>query len=296
LQEADHRAPALEPERNKMNQRGGGLPPPALTAGPPLGKPTLSSNPSKMVVGEVGRVLLSSTMLGYDSAVQGARKHVLQQLAVPVEAPKPGTVVQQQQLGEATEQAKKKRNKKRNKKKANGPAGSPGNESADAAVIRKLQEEIRTETERLITLAGSQEAILQSELERLRSENKMLSLGSWRDLLPTENSPGVQSGYDSDSTSTTTTTTANEANEALQSQGKPPITAATRYLQGRAQEKVLSQAREAISRAANLCQFLADPKQPGSLERRDVLIRAFRAITIDHNTRLEDVDESKPLL
>ena len=172
--------------------------------------------------------------------------------------------------------------KKKKKKKKN---------SIDKSNHEKIRDEILLETERFFQLTGDQELNLKLHLERLRAVNRSLEFERWKNLpLSTASSSSIlmrdalsssnlsprwlspkESEYDSDSGSATTSTT----------DEIPYSTAASLFLKGRAQERVLSQAREAISRAANLCQILADPKQPGSIERRDVLIRAFRAITTD---------------
>jgi hypothetical protein len=253
-------------------------------------------------VGEVGRVLLSSTMLGYDSALVAARKQMLTnnvnkntiQGASSSEAVSSPTTIASSPDGEAR--------RRRNKKKAKKKASAQGLGIAMSENVAKLKDEIKTETDRFVQLAGSDETVLRAHLEKLKDQNRTLQIETWRSLtapvplgddargpMPWVNLKETE--YDSDSTSTTTTTTTTVVEELMLSR-RP--NAAKMYLKGREQEKVLSQAREAITRAANLCQFLADPKEPGALERRDVLIRAFRAITTDFS-KLPDVDEKKPL-
>jgi len=224
------------------------------------------SRPNHAHVGEVGRVLLSSSMLGYDAALNAAKRHVLveQKLKAQLAPLLENEVVEEQ---EAKSSSKKKKRKKKSKA------------SHDKSDVEKLQNEIRMESEKFIKLAADKQSLLVMQLERLRAQNRSLEFdgvnssalnnASVTSAAPRWLTP-KESGYDSDSASVSTTAT----DDVIAS-------AASRYLKGRAQEKVLSQARDAISRAANLCQLLADPKQPGSTERRDVLIRAFRAITTD---------------
>jgi len=242
-------------------------------------------------VGEVGRVLLSSTMLGYDAAVQAARRHVMEDKAEKpssaTESPPVAVVVGGGEEGDQTKRKKKKK-KKGGAKAAAAMLASAVEKGGGKSELEKIRDEIMLETERFFQLAGDREPLLQLQLERLRAQNRSMEFDAWRAFnhalalghSSTSLNPAAaprwltpkDSGYDSDSTSTTTSATPDEVGRGL---------AASLFLKGRAQERVLSQAREAISRAANLCQILADPKQPGSLERRDVLIRAFRAITTD---------------
>lgn len=220
----------------------------------------MSKPPSRYHVGEVGRVLLSSTMLGNDAALAAARRHMFE-VPVPVALAPPS-----EEVMSSDSEMPKRKNKKKSKKK---PA-------SNKTTLASLHHDIRSETEKFITACGENEEMLSAQLDHLRAitrfngknpDNSSHSSPSSRWFTPKE------SGYDSDSTSTTTT----DINPVEDLLGKN-VSSASRYLKGRAQEKLLSQARAAISRAANLCQLLADPEQPGALERRELLIRAFRAI------------------
>ena len=271
-----------------------------------LGSAKMSAASTKLDrcdVGEVGRVLLSSSMLGYDSAITAARKQMLSNSGIntikSVIAPA-NEVVSSPMVPVAVNpdgEGRRRRNKKKSKKKAASlsQADAPGSKQQSNENAAKLKDDIKHETERFMQLAGDDESVLRSHLDKLREQNRLLQVGTWRTLAAgSDKRPNLWTGlndreYDSDSTSTTTTTTtaAIAVEELLLSKR---ANAAQMYLKGREQEKVLLEAREAITRAASLCQILADPKEPGALERRDVLIRAFRAITTDFS-RLPEVDE-----
>lgn len=170
--------------------------------------------------------------------------------------------------------------KKKKSKKQRNPVPEPFPAGANQA----LQDSLRLEVERFLDLAGEREFIVANALERLKSQNDALErlravdgiekipsgTASKRWITPKE------SGYHSDSESVSTTATQEERVSSDKA-----TTTASLFLRGRAQERVLLQARDAISRAATLCQILNDPQNPGSSERKDVLIRAFRAITMD---------------
>jgi hypothetical protein len=278
------------------------------------------SPPPRLDVGEVGRVLLSSTMLGYDAALNAAKRHVFENqqtsatsssnISVTNSTYRPPTLQKQQQeqqqqseqeynSDKSTSSHKKKKKKKKSASNNNGVDGTLTQAKEVKSKLEETRDEIRLQTERFFQLAGENEALLVTQLEKLKSQNRALEFDAWKAQTlsslshggPTVSSSASprwvtpkESGYDSDSTTTsiTTTTSATANTPDIEIVGRG--VAASMLLKGRAQERVLSQAREAISRAANLCQILADPKQPGSLERRDVLIRAFRAITTDVST------------
>lgn len=231
-----------------------------------------------MDVGEVGRVLLSVTMCGVDEDGHNAAKRVLF-----VHAP---SMIE---LPTTTPPNETKRKKKHKKKKTQSALLQQQPEPFPPTDDQALQDLLRLEIEKFLDLAGEREFIVYNVLDRLKAQNAALerlradSSGGDGPFFPQAAAASSskrwvtprESGYHSDSESVSTTATQDDA------QTSPVKTStASLYLRGRAQERVLLQARDAISRAATLCQVLNDPRNPGSLERKDDLIRAFRAITM----------------
>lgn len=131
--------------------------------------------------GEVGRVLLSSYMLGYKPEVmEAARRHVV---GAPVAFP-------------AAEATKSKRKKKRNGKK---PSPPPREENDDAPKEQdELKSAIKREMDKFLSLAGNNH--LQAELNHLKKVNARLTLGDVVVVKPRWKTP-KESGYTSDDNS-----------------------------------------------------------------------------------------------